>query len=344
MSQHSNSSGPLIPNRIYGAQPHRANDGNSVTGLKHDLASEKASLKSAHEAHVGHNNPFYSVTVLASLHYGTSVANEFWLNDSDRGAGSSSDRSLGDNETSAGSGSELPASAMSAASGLHAPMEVVPADGFTLSWPSPLTAAVAEELETGTGREIPKEFVDLSSNYQFQPSTVNDIGQVPAAVPASDIPGSGTDDPNYAPTDITYSGGSVDENAAAGTLVATLDTVDPDAGDSHSYTLSGQGAEFFEIVGNEIRVKDGANLDFESADSHLITVEVTDSAGNTYSEDISIAVNNVNEYATSSVSDTDASANAVDENAAIGTSVGVTAFASDADGTDSVTYSLSDDA
>ena len=38
------------------------------------------------------------------------------------------------------------------------------------------------------------------------------------------------------------------------------------------------------------------------------------------------------------VVDTDAAANAVDENAAVGTAVGVTASASDADATNTVTY------
>ena len=78
------------------------------------------------------------------------------------------------------------------------------------------------------------------------------------------------------PTDITLTGGSVDENAAAGTTVATLSTVDADAGDSHTYAITNDPSGFFEIVGNEVRVAAGATIDFETDQSHDITVETTD--------------------------------------------------------------------
>src|SRR5262249_877547 len=42
---------------------------------------------------------------------------------------------------------------------------------------------------------------------------------------------------NEAPTDITVAGGSVEENSPAGTLVATLGAVDPNANDTLSYAL-----------------------------------------------------------------------------------------------------------
>src|SRR4029453_7424455 len=58
-----------------------------------------------------------------------------------------------------------------------------------------------------------------------------------------------------------------------------------------------------------------------------------------------IAVNDVNEFAVTTPSDSNAAANAVNENSAVGTVVGVTAFASDADATtNAVTYSLTNDA
>ena len=53
----------------------------------------------------------------------------------------------------------------------------------------------------------------------------------------------------------------------------------------------------------------------------------------------------VDEFDVGAVVDTDAAANAVDENAVVGTAVGVTASASDADATtNAITYSLDDDA
>ena len=84
---------------------------------------------------------------------------------------------------------------------------------------------------------------------------------------------------------------TVDENAAAGTVVATLSTVDADTGDSHSYAITDDASGFFEITGNEIRVNANADIDFESAENHDITVQVTDSAGNQYSEQLTINVN-----------------------------------------------------
>ena len=52
----------------------------------------------------------------------------------------------------------------------------------------------------------------------------------------------------------------------------------------------------------------------------------------------------VNESGIGAISDTDAAADTVLENAANGTTVGLTAFADDPDGTDTVSYALDDDA
>ena len=82
------------------------------------------------------------------------------------------------------------------------------------------------------------------------------------------------------------------ENAAAGTVVATLGAVDPNAADTFSYALTSDPSGYFEVVGNEVRVKAGADLDYETATSHDITVTVTDASGLSYSEVISIAVTN----------------------------------------------------
>jgi Ca2+-binding RTX toxin-like protein len=95
---------------------------------------------------------------------------------------------------------------------------------------------------------------------------------------------------NAAPIGITLSGGVVDENAAAGTVVATLAAIDPDAGDTHTFTLSGAHADYFEIVGNEIHVKAGAALDFETSDHHDLTVTATDDGGLNHSETFTISI------------------------------------------------------
>src|SRR5262245_33678876 len=98
-----------------------------------------------------------------------------------------------------------------------------------------------------------------------------------------------------APTDILVIGGLVNEQAQAGTVVATLAVVDADAGDTFTFTLTEDVSGFFEIVDNEIRVRAGANLDFETLDTHVVAVAVTDSTGNIYSEPVTLQVLNINE-------------------------------------------------
>ncbi|WP_188885262.1 cadherin domain-containing protein, partial [Amphritea balenae] len=141
---------------------------------------------------------------------------------------------------------------------------------------------------------------------------------------------------NEGPTDITLSGGSVDENSAAGTVVATLAAADEDAGETFTYSLTDTSGNF-EIVGNEIRVKAGADIDFESAESHNVTVQVEDSAGNTYDEAFDLSVNNLNEGPT----DITLSGGSVDENTGAGTVV-ATLAAADEDAGETFTYSLTD--
>ncbi len=103
--------------------------------------------------------------------------------------------------------------------------------------------------------------------------------------------------PNEAPSDITFSATDVDENAAGGTVVANLGAVDGDAGETFTYTITNDESGNFAISGNQVVVKDGADIDFESAESHQVTVQVTDSAGNSYSEEVTFAVNDLDEVA-----------------------------------------------
>ena len=141
------------------------------------------------------------------------------------------------------------------------------------------------------------------------------------------------------PTDILFGGGTVDENAAPGTTVATLSTVDADIGDIHTYAITNDPSGFFEIIGNEVQVAPGANIDFETASSHDITVEVTDAGGNTYSEVITLTVNDLIDEAPTDIVLTGGS---VDENAASGTVVAILSTV-DADAGDSHTYAITND-
>ena len=101
-------------------------------------------------------------------------------------------------------------------------------------------------------------------------------------------------DINDAPIDIIFSEDSVDENAASGTVVATLSADDVDAGESFTYEIVGASDQFI-IDGNQILVREGADLDYESNSSHELRVRVTDSRGGSFEEDVTIQVNDVNE-------------------------------------------------
>ncbi len=87
-----------------------------------------------------------------------------------------------------------------------------------------------------------------------------------------------------------------------------------------------------------------AALDYETSTSHSVTVLATSDDGSTSSQAFTINVTDVNESGASAISDTNAALDAVDENSAGGTPVGITAFSADPDVTDTVTYSLTDDA
>ncbi|MBL4712650.1 MAG: tandem-95 repeat protein, partial [Gammaproteobacteria bacterium] len=145
---------------------------------------------------------------------------------------------------------------------------------------------------------------------------------------------------NGASVDAAYNASTpatVDENAVTATVVATLSTTDVDAVDSHSYTLIDDTSGFFEIVGNEVRVRENADIDFEIDASHEITILSTDSEGNEYSEVVTIAVNDINEAPTDIVF----SASGVDENSVAGTVV-ATLSTVDEDAGETFSYALTD--
>ncbi|MEW7009971.1 cadherin domain-containing protein, partial [Lentilitoribacter sp. EG35] len=143
-------------------------------------------------------------------------------------------------------------------------------------------------------------------------------------------------------TDSNGSANNIDENASAGSVVGiTAFATDADASDNISYSLSDDAGGLFTIDANTGVVTTTGPLDAESASSHNITVVATSDDGSTSNETFTIGVNDVNETSITAISDTDGSGNSVAENASTGSVVGVTAFASDADASDHVSYSLS---
>ena len=105
------------------------------------------------------------------------------------------------------------------------------------------------------------------------------------------------DDVNEAPTQIGLTQVEVVENAAEGTLIGQLSTLDPDLGDGHSYTLTDDAGGRFQIVGDQLQVAADADLDFETDPSHTITVRSTDNGQPSlfHEQSFTITVTDVNE-------------------------------------------------
>ncbi len=105
---------------------------------------------------------------------------------------------------------------------------------------------------------------------------------------------------NEAPTAISLSNNVVAENQAAGTVVGTFTTVDPDAGDTHAYSMvAGAGSTdntSFAIVNNTLVT--ALPLDFEAQSSYSIRIRSTDSGGLFTEEVFVITVTDVNEAPT----------------------------------------------
>ena len=103
---------------------------------------------------------------------------------------------------------------------------------------------------------------------------------------------------NRPPSDVVLSNTTVDEDAAPGTVIATLSGSDPDNGQSGTLSFSlAEPSDIFEIVGNELVVKEDAVLDFEANPVRSVSVTATDVTGLTRTQTFSITVNNVDESA-----------------------------------------------
>jgi hypothetical protein len=112
--------------------------------------------------------------------------------------------------------------------------------------------------------------------------TVNDLNETPG---------------NLAPTDLTLSATTVNENVAPNTVIGTFSSTDPDTGNSFTYSLiAGTGDTdntAFSIVGNQLQINNSP--DFETKNSYSIRVKTTDQGGLGFEKVLVITVNDLNE-------------------------------------------------
>jgi Ca2+-binding RTX toxin-like protein len=169
---------------------------------------------------------------------------------------------------------------------------------------------------------------------------VSDLAEVTVTV-------NGVADAVEAVSDADATANAVDEALSAGTIVGvTALAVDPDAGNTVTYTLDDDADGAFVIDSGTGVITTARELDREGADGNAptITVRATSSDDSFTTEDFSITINDVSDTDVSATTDADTDANAVDEGAATNTTVGITAVATDADVGETVSFSLDDDA
>jgi ELWxxDGT repeat protein len=102
---------------------------------------------------------------------------------------------------------------------------------------------------------------------------------------------------NNTPTDMALVPSDITENQTAGTIVGSLSTVDPDVGDTWTYSLVAGAGDTdnasFTIDGSNL--KTAASFDYETKNSYSIRVRVTDAGSLTYEEVFTIHVSNEND-------------------------------------------------
>ncbi|MHC5823161.1 MAG: cadherin domain-containing protein, partial [Nostoc sp.] len=142
---------------------------------------------------------------------------------------------------------------------------------------------------------------------------------------------------NNAPTDLSLSKTTVDENVLAKTVIGKFSSTDPDTGNTFTYRLvngaGGTDNSAFTIKDDELQIN--TSPDFEKKSSYNILVQTEDNGGLTFEKQLTINIKDVNEPPT----DLALSANTVNENVPANTVIG-TFSSTDPDTGNTFTYSL----
>ncbi|NNE35811.1 MAG: cadherin repeat domain-containing protein, partial [Rhodothermales bacterium] len=141
--------------------------------------------------------------------------------------------------------------------------------------------------------------------------------------------------------DIDRTDNQVVEDAAVGTPVGiTAKALDDDAKATVSYQLSDDAGGRFWIDDQTGVITVAGPLDYETAQSHTVSVVSTSSDGSSSQNDFGIYVADLDEFQVGAVADVDNAPNIVSEGAPQNTPVGITALAEDGDASSTVRYSL----
>ena len=153
------------------------------------------------------------------------------------------------------------------------------ATGFSaMGLPSGLSIAPASGLVSGT--------ITSGERRASRISAVTDQGTLSRVIWYNTVDG-------IAPTAIALSSNSLPENSPAGTLIGTLSATDPNAGDSHGFSLvEGTGmpeSDRFHIFGDQLLVSEKLTVDFEAGITRFtIRVAALDSGNNSFERDFTL--------------------------------------------------------
>ncbi len=309
----------------------RQNGAAEITGEELSIEQERESLKKARDADAPVTSGDESAAGHGNLHYGEQEQSQFVNSEQDPNA-NGEDAGLGRSEESE---SQRESDQNATDESAKASGDSSTPDGRGVddgdSGENNSNAAATQDLDSGetpTGSPASQATGEQPEPDASAKSTGPEADGQETTVERTPV--------NEAPTDIEVSNTAIAENQP-GAVVATLATLDPDADDSANYAIADDPSGLFVIVGNELRLRDGVALDHETQDAYEISIQVEDSAGNVYTETVTIDVTDVNE----GPSDLQLAGDTINENDA-GAVVG-TLSAVDPDAGDSLTYTISDD-
>ncbi|HND52402.1 MAG TPA: Calx-beta domain-containing protein, partial [Pirellulaceae bacterium] len=165
--------------------------------------------------------------------------------------------------------------------------------------PASVTIAAGEETATFTVSAVEDFAADGSQSATIGATATGYVGGS-ANITVTDF--------NHPPTDLTLDKTTVAENAS-GAIVGAVNVVDPDTGETFSFTLSDSR---FEVVGGNLRLKTGQSLDFETEPNVSVTITARDSGNAQIARTFSLQTTDANERPTN----IQLSSNSVTENVA----------------------------
>ena len=191
---------------------------------------------------------------------------------------------------------------------------------------------------------------NASPNYEA-PADANTDNVYLVTVQASDETNIGTLDVTITVTDVneaprfpateTGDRSVAEDTEAAQDIGAPVAASDPDAGDTLTYTLTGDDAASFAIDSSSGQLQTKAALDYETKSSYSVTVTAADPSTLSDTITVTITVTSVNDPP--SFPATETGDRTVPENTAAGRDIGAPVAASDADAGDTLTYTLTGD-